>query len=117
MFLRFLIKENFINKNIFDHIKSPHIERTHKKDYLTANQYKFLINSIAENAMRNIGIDDRRHSAHSLRHTAATLALLNGKKLANVQQTLRHSNINTTMIYAHALEREELTVSNAIFQD
>ena len=214
--MRFLHNKGLIDKNVCDHIKAPHVDRAHKKDYLTANQCKFLLNSIdtstekglrdkailalmmttglrtievaranfedlrvvgnfsvlyiqgkgkddksayvklsrhveifirdylklrnyiqdadplfvstsknnkgcrlttrsissiAKNAMRNIGIDDRRHSAHSLRHTAATLALLNGEELANVQQTLRHTSI----------EREknncEIIISNVIFQN
>ena len=70
-------------------------------------------------AMKDIGFDDSRHTAHSLRHTAATLMLRSGEELSNVKQVLRHANVQTTMIYAHALEREqnnaELAVSNLIF--
>ena len=77
------------------------------------------IRAIVKQAMKNIGFDDSRHTAHSLRHTAATLMLRSGEDLNNVKQVLRHSNVQTTMIYAHALEREknnaELAVSNLIF--
>ena len=69
--------------------------------------------------LRAINIDDSRHTAHSLRHTAATQALLNGVPLTQVQQVLRHTNINTTLIYSHAIERmknkSEQTVADAIF--
>lgn len=65
------------------------------------------------------GYDRQTMTAHSLRHTAATLALLNGEELGQVQKMLRHANINTTMIYEHAIERAkstcEYTVANAIF--
>jgi integrase/recombinase XerD len=65
------------------------------------------------------GYDRATMTAHSLRHTAATLALLNGETLGQVQKMLRHANINTTMIYEHAIERAkstcEYTVANAIF--
>lgn len=77
------------------------------------------IRAIVKKAMKDIGFDDSRHTAHSLRHTAATLMLRSGEELSNVKQVLRHANVQTTMIYAHALEREknnaELAVSNLIF--
>lgn len=77
------------------------------------------IRAIVKKAMKDIGFTDSRHTAHSLRHTAATLMLRSGEDLNNVKQVLRHSNVQTTMIYAHALEREknnaELAVSNLLF--
>ena len=38
-------------------------------------------------------------TAHSLRGSLATQAYLNGAKLEEVQQQLRHENISTTLIY------------------
>ena len=77
------------------------------------------ISKLVKKKLRDISIDDNRHTAHSLRHTAATQALLNGVPLTQVQQVLRHSNINTTLIYSHAIERmknkSEQTVADAIF--
>lgn len=64
--------------------------------------------------MRNAGYDSDRLTAHSLRHTAITLSLKNGESLQEVQQFARHTNINTTLIYAHNLEREQNTCSNTI---
>ena len=78
------------------------------------------ISKLVKKKLREISIDDNRHTAHSLRHTAATQALLNGVPLLQVQQVLRHSNINTTLIYSHAIERmknkSEQTVADAIFR-
>ena len=78
------------------------------------------ISKLVKKKLREISIDDSRHTAHSLRHTAATQALLNGVPLMQVQQVLRHSNINTTLIYSHAIERmknkSEQTVADAIFR-
>lgn len=51
------------------------------------------------------GLKSERITAHSLRHTAATLALLGGADLLSVRDMLRHSDINTTLIYAHNLKR------------
>lgn len=65
------------------------------------------------------GLDSDRLTAHSLRHTAATLNLLNGGTLDETQQLLRHSKIDTTMIYAHHLDRgrnqSEQRIADAIF--
>ena len=43
----------------------------------------------------------RKISAHSLRHTAATLAVQNGVGLRQVQELLGHADLRTTAIYTH----------------
>lgn len=77
------------------------------------------ISRICKTALKAAGYDSPRLTAHSYRHTAATLAMKGGRSLAEVQQLLRHANINTTMIYQHALEREQntcaATVADMIF--
>ena len=49
----------------------------------------------------------RTISAHSLRHTAGTLALRSGADLRQVQDLLGHSDPRTTSIYAHVADRWE----------
>lgn len=77
------------------------------------------ISGIVKDALKGAGYNSERLTAHSLRHTAGTLALMNGAELTQVQQLLRHTNINTTMIYLHGIDRaknnSELKVANAIF--
>ena len=77
------------------------------------------IRAIAKKSMIEAGFNSDRLTAHSMRHTAGTLALLNGASPREVQQLLRHNNINTTLIYAHDLDRAmndcELRVADAIF--
>ena len=51
------------------------------------------------------GINSDRITAHSMRHTAVTLALIGGASIQEAQSMARHTNINTTMIYAHNLDR------------
>lgn len=77
------------------------------------------ISRIAKTSLIEAGLDSDRLTAHSLRHTTATLNLLNGGTVEETQQLLRHTNINTTLIYSHALERannnSEERVARAIF--
>ena len=56
-------------------------------------------------AFKNVGINSKRLTAHSLRASACTAMLLAGVELTKVQQILRHKNINTTLIYSRALDR------------
>lgn len=63
------------------------------------------ISRIVKERLRAAGFDSERLSAHSLRHTAGTLNLLAGGTLEETRQLLRHSSLNTTLIYSHHLER------------
>jgi integrase/recombinase XerD len=63
------------------------------------------ISRIVKESFRGVSLDSERLTAHSLRHTTATINLLNGGSIEETQQLLRHSNINTTMIYNHAISR------------
>ncbi|WP_301282737.1 tyrosine-type recombinase/integrase [Staphylococcus hominis] len=77
------------------------------------------ISGIVKKRLKEAGYTSNRLTAHSLRHTAGTLNLINGGTLEETQQLLRHSNINTTMIYLHHLEREnnqsEKRIADALF--
>jgi integrase/recombinase XerC len=63
------------------------------------------ISMLVKNRLKDAGYDNERITAHSLRHTAATLNLLSGGTLEETQQLLDHSSINTTMIYLHHVTR------------
>lgn len=77
------------------------------------------ISRVAKEHLIGIGLDSDRLTAHSLRHTAATLNLLNGATVEETKQLLGHQNINTTLIYSHALDRaknnSEKRIAKAIF--
>ena len=77
------------------------------------------ISGIVKEHLKEAGFNSDRLTAHSLRHTAGTLNLLNGGTLEETQQLLRHSNINTTMVYLHHIQREnnksEERIASAIF--
>ena len=78
-----------------------------------------VVSKMVKANLRGVGMDSKRLTAHSLRHTAATTMIIAGVELTKVQQVLRHVNINTTMIYNNAVERmkntAEQTAANAIF--
>jgi integrase/recombinase XerC len=86
-----------------------------KGDRLTVRS----VSRIIKNRLLNAGLNSTRLTSHSLRHSAVTLALLNGATLQEVQQFARHSSITTTQIYAHNLDRAnntcEATIAHAIF--
>jgi integrase/recombinase XerD len=65
------------------------------------------ISRIVKERLRKAGIDDARITAHSLRHTAITLSLLAGATPQEARAMARHADINTTMIYAHNINRIE----------
>ena len=63
------------------------------------------ISRIVKEAFKNVGLNDSKLTAHSTRHTAITLSLLGGATIQEAQAMARHKNINTTLIYAHNLNR------------
>ena len=65
------------------------------------------ISALIKQAMKNHGINDAKLTAHSLRHSAVTFALLDGKTPQQAQKLARHANINTTLIYAHNIDKLE----------
>jgi integrase/recombinase XerD len=63
------------------------------------------IRGMVEDRLTRAGLKSEKVSAHSLRHSTATLAILGGADVIQVKEMLRHSSINSTMIYIHNLNR------------
>lgn len=57
------------------------------------------ISKIAKESLKAVGLSERSYTAHSLRHTAGTLAINAGEKLERVQAMLGHSSPTTTQQY------------------
>ena len=72
------------------------------------------ISAICKESFLEVGLTSDRLTAHSLRHTAVTLALLGGESLQTVQAFARHAAIATTTIYAHNLDSMKNTSENTI---
>jgi integrase len=75
------------------------IEKVQEKR-LTASGVYDIIRTRAKNA----GIEKNIHP-HSMRHTYATLALLSGVPIQEVQISMGHSNTNTTFRYYRAIQQ------------
>ena len=53
-------------------------------------------------------------SPHSLRHTAAMNAILEGASVTEVSQLLQHKSLLVTTVYLHATERDGDRVSRKL---
>jgi integrase/recombinase XerC/integrase/recombinase XerD len=72
-----------------------------KNPFLTTR----MISGIVKSRLRAAGLNDRRLSAHSLRHTAISLSIKGGADLIQAQAMARHADPKTTMVYFHNQSR------------
>ena len=77
-----------------------HSDRIHGQRLTTRS-----IRRIFKELLQKNNIDDPRLSTHSLRHFAATNALLNKAGLLAVSKMLGHASVVTTQIYLHEIDR------------
>ena len=98
------IIDNYLNKrkNVID--KSPLFISLNHSTYgerLKPSSFRKIIKT----RLRDVGIDSKRLSPHSLRHTAVTYSLLAGATIKEAKDMARHTDVNTTLGYAHNLKR------------
>ena len=63
------------------------------------------IRGIVKRLFRETGIDDPRLSAHSLRHSYATVNIKAGAPIVALSRSMRHASISTTQRYIHDINR------------
>ena len=64
-------------------------------------------------AARDAGIA-KRVSTHALRHSFATHLLESGVDIRRVQEFLGHSDLRTTMIYTHIMEKNLAAIGSPL---
>ena len=68
-----------------------------------------LMQKAVKTAVREAGII-KNATCHTFRHSFATHLLENGYDIRTVQELLGHSDVRTTMIYTHVLNKKEMEV-------
>lgn len=60
----------------------------------------------------NAALQQKEIHLHTLRHSIATHLLQNGMRLERIKEFLGHSSLESTQIYTHFIENEELQINN-----
>jgi len=99
-----------------DHLFVSHSHSEKDKGITT----KTIQESIRE-LMRQADVYGPKITVHSLRHTCAYLNIKAGGSIESTQQLLRHRNIESTLIYAHNINRikdeSEKRIANVLFYE
>jgi integrase/recombinase XerD len=110
-----MIKESIIKNDLKFWLDS----RVCDENLLFCNQKKSkltqaYIGRLVEQILLSIGIRKEKNCAHMLRHTFATLLYQKSHDLILVQESLGHSDINTSRIYTH-FDQNQLRKTTDIF--
>jgi len=76
--------------------------RQNKGERLTTR----TISGICKEGLKEVGLDGKEFTAHSLRHTTAVEILKKGGEITDVQRVLRHTSPVTSQIYTESIEEE-----------
>jgi len=87
---------------------------SHRGKYKGGRMQTHNIRDVVKRLLRDIELTSDRYSAHSLRHTTATLALERGANIEEVQQQLRHKDPKTTLIYMHQIRKRKDSIEHQI---
>ena len=91
---------DYLSQRKASDLKQPLFTSTSHNNYGKRMTTRSISGTVKQSFI-NAGYNSPRLTAHSTRHTAGSLSLLNGATLQETQELLRHQNIQTTEIYAH----------------
>lgn len=94
--------------------KSPYIFVSHRKHTDKYMLSRTFFDSMFKRVLRDSRLSDLNLTPHALRHKAATVNLLRGESLEQTRQFMRHSQVTSTMIYAHHLKEKNLDSENEL---
>ena len=72
--------------------------------HVRGDEYEFFAGHRGKEAARASGVA-KPMSCHTLRHSFATRLLESGHDIRTVQELLGHSDVSTTMVYTHVMNR------------
>lgn len=75
------------------------------------------VSTLCKRYLEAAGLKTPQICAHSLRHSLATNSLIKGASLMEVQQQLRHANLNTTQVYLHEAEKARNRCTDLISEE
>lgn len=104
----------YLNELLSDYMSEREVREWHEPLFMAQRRdhgQRLLPSSISEivhKRLRDIGIDDPKITAHSLRHTCACLMLAEGVEMETVRDMLGHTSTNTTRLYVGQMQSELL---------
>ena len=104
----------YLNELLSDYMSEREVREWHEPLFMAQRRdhgQRLLPSSISEivhKRLRDIGIDDPKITAHSLRHTCACLMLAEGVEMETVRDMLGHTSTNTTRLYVGQMQLELL---------
>lgn len=84
--------------------KNPYLFIVYRHRTKRADMSRMFFNRMLKRIIKESGLGDLEITPHALRHTAATLNLLRGGTIEETKRLMRHSKLDTTLIYAHHLD-------------
>ena len=97
-----LAVRDYLNKRTDD---NPYLFISHSKRTTVLYLSRAFFDGMLKRILDDAGLPHIAITPHALRHTAATLNLMRGESLEKTKQFMRHTNMDSTLIYAHHIKQ------------